>query len=73
MRTDWQTPLTILLVLARLPPELAILLRAKLASEMQKPDGLTIIPPERVTEVLERLPVKGRLAVAPEVKLTRPV
>jgi len=30
---------------------------AKLASEMHKPDGLTIIPPERVGEVLEELPV----------------
>ena len=33
-------------------------LLAKLASEMQKPDGLTIIPPERVAAVLEQLPVK---------------
>lgn len=32
-------------------------LLAKLASEMQKPDGLTIIQPERVIEVLEDLPI----------------
>lgn len=32
-------------------------LLAKLASEMQKPDGLTIIPPERVSEILQDLPV----------------
>ncbi len=33
---------------------------AKLASDLQKPDGLTIIRPERVHEVLDPLPV-GRL------------
>lgn len=33
-------------------------LLAKLASEMQKPDGLTIIPPEAVSRTLEHLPVK---------------
>lgn len=32
-------------------------LLAKLASEMEKPDGLTIIAPERVAEVLEHLPI----------------
>lgn len=32
-------------------------LLAKLASDMQKPDGLTIIKPEDVSQVLERLPV----------------
>ncbi|MBT0664480.1 DNA polymerase IV [Geobacter pelophilus] len=31
---------------------------AKLASEMKKPDGLTIIEPDRVQRVLERLPIK---------------
>jgi DNA polymerase-4 len=35
-------------------------LLAKLASEMQKPDGLTIIPPEDVTATLDPMPV-GRL------------
>jgi DNA polymerase-4 len=33
-------------------------LLAKLASDMQKPDGLTIIKPEDVTRVLERVPIK---------------
>lgn len=43
-------------------------LLAKLASEMKKPDGLTVIPPERTAAVLEKLPVTelcgigGRLA-----------
>ena len=32
-------------------------LLAKLASDMQKPDGLTIINPEDVSRVLERLPI----------------
>lgn len=33
-------------------------LLAKLASEMQKPDGLTVIRPEDVSRVLERMPIK---------------
>jgi DNA polymerase IV len=33
-------------------------LLAKLASDMQKPDGLTIITPEQVASVLERVPIK---------------
>ncbi|QWV95868.1 DNA polymerase IV [Geomonas nitrogeniifigens] len=33
-------------------------LLAKLASDMQKPDGLTVIPPERVAQVMERLPIQ---------------
>ena len=33
-------------------------LLAKLASDMQKPDGLTIITPEDVTRILERMPIK---------------
>lgn len=32
-------------------------LLAKLASEMKKPDGLTVITPERVAEILEELPI----------------
>lgn len=32
-------------------------LLAKLASDMQKPDGLTVIIPERVNDLLERMPV----------------
>ncbi|QNN24583.1 DNA polymerase IV [Planctomycetales bacterium ZRK34] len=33
---------------------------AKLASDMDKPDGLTVIEPERVLEVLDKLPI-GRM------------
>jgi len=33
-------------------------LLAKLASDMQKPDGLTVIRPEDVARVLERMPIK---------------
>ena len=33
-------------------------LLAKLASEMKKPDGLTIIPPAEVSRILEQMPVK---------------
>lgn len=33
-------------------------LLAKLASDMQKPDGLTIIAPEDVSRVLEQMPIK---------------
>jgi len=33
-------------------------LLAKLASDMQKPDGLTVIRPEEVASVMERVPIK---------------
>lgn len=33
-------------------------LLAKLASDMQKPDGLTMLPPEKVKKVLETMPIK---------------
>jgi len=33
-------------------------LLAKLASDMQKPDGLTVIEPEKVPQVLERVPIQ---------------
>jgi DNA polymerase-4 len=38
-------------------------LLAKLASDMQKPDGLTIIAPEDVPRVLERMPIKDLCGV----------
>jgi DNA polymerase-4 len=38
-------------------------LLAKLASEMRKPDGVTIIRPEEVTRVLESIPVKDLCGV----------
>jgi len=31
---------------------------AKIASDLQKPDGLTVVPPERVNEILDPLPIK---------------
>jgi DNA polymerase-4 len=42
-------------------------LLAKLASEMQKPDGLTIIAPELVDAVLERMPVKELCGIGAQV------
>jgi DNA polymerase-4 len=42
-------------------------LLAKLASEMQKPDGLTIIAPERVDAFLERMPVKELCGIGAQV------
>jgi DNA polymerase-4 len=38
-------------------------LLAKLASDMQKPDGLTVIDPEKVAETLERTPAKDLCGV----------
>jgi DNA polymerase-4 len=43
-------------------------LLAKLASDMQKPDGLTIIAPEQVTAILERLPVKELCGIGKKVE-----
>jgi DNA polymerase IV len=44
-------------------------LLAKLASDMQKPDGLTLIPPERVESLLESLPIGELCGIGP--RLTR--
>ena len=38
---------------------------AKIASGFQKPDGLTVIPPERVEEFLNRLPIDALWGVGP--------
>lgn len=38
---------------------------AKLASDMDKPDGLTVIPPGRVTEILDPLPIERMWGVGP--------
>ncbi len=43
-------------------------LLAKLASEMQKPDGLTIIPPEKTATILERLPAKELCGIGRNVE-----
>jgi len=40
-------------------------LLAKLASGLQKPDGLTRIPPERVTTILHDLPVSALCGIGP--------
>jgi hypothetical protein len=39
-------------------------LLAKLASEMQKPDGLTVIRPEEVSQVLDRVPAKDLCGIS---------
>jgi len=41
-------------------------LLAKLASEMHKPDGLTIIPPGEVTTTLDPLPVRRLFGIGPK-------
>lgn len=38
---------------------------AKLASDMRKPNGLVVVPPEKVMEILERLPVEKLWGVGP--------
>jgi DNA polymerase-4 len=40
-------------------------LLAKLASDMQKPDGLVVIEPERVSEVMEGLPASELCGIGP--------
>lgn len=42
-------------------------LLAKLASDMQKPDGLTIIAPDKVAEVLEHMPAKELCGIGKKV------
>ncbi len=41
---------------------------AKLASDMDKPDGLTVIEPDRVLETLAPLPVKRMWGVGPQME-----
>ncbi|MBJ6726204.1 DNA polymerase IV [Geomonas sp. Red875] len=43
-------------------------LLAKLASDMQKPDGLTVIRPEEVATVLERVPIKDLCGIGPKLQ-----
>lgn len=43
-------------------------LLAKLASDMQKPDGLVVIKPEEVSRVLERLPIKELCGVGKKMQ-----
>jgi DNA polymerase IV len=43
-------------------------LLAKLASDMQKPDGLTIINPDEILTVLERVPVKDICGIGPKLQ-----
>jgi DNA polymerase-4 len=38
---------------------------AKLASDLEKPDGLTVIPPDRIHEVLDPLPVRKLWGIGP--------
>lgn len=44
-------------------------LLAKLGSDMQKPDGLVLISPEDVADVLENLPVKELCGIGPNLTL----
>lgn len=39
---------------------------AKIASDFEKPDGLTVVPPERVIEFLAPIPVRKVLGVGPK-------
>ncbi|HJV66100.1 MAG TPA: DNA polymerase IV [Geomonas sp.] len=43
-------------------------LLAKLASDMQKPDGLTVIEPHEVPRVLERVPIKDLCGIGPKLQ-----
>ncbi|MCM0083314.1 DNA polymerase IV [Geomonas sp. Red32] len=43
-------------------------LLAKLASDMQKPDGLTVIPPNEISRILERVPVKDICGIGPKLQ-----
>jgi DNA polymerase IV len=45
-------------------------LLAKLASDMQKPDGLTIIRPEEIATVLERVPIKDLCGIGAKTNQT---
>jgi len=43
-------------------------LLAKLASDMQKPDGLTVIRPQEVARVLERVPIKDLCGIGAKMQ-----
>lgn len=43
-------------------------LLAKLASDMQKPDGLTIIPPENVASLMKTTPIRSLCGIGPSTE-----
>lgn len=43
-------------------------LLAKLASDMQKPDGLTVIDPKRISQLLERVPIKDLCGIGSKMQ-----
>lgn len=43
-------------------------LLAKLASDMQKPDGLTVIEPKEISRVLEQVPIKDLCGIGPKLQ-----
>lgn len=43
-------------------------LLAKLASDMKKPDGLTVIEPERVLQVMERVPIQDLCGIGAKMQ-----
>jgi DNA polymerase IV len=43
-------------------------LLAKLASDMQKPDGLTVIHPEKIAQVLERVPIQDLCGIGAKTR-----
>ena len=44
-------------------------LLAKLASDMQKPDGLTVIPPDGISRIMERVPIQDLCGIGKKMQL----